>query len=182
MTMAKRRYLKEVFKHLNVNKRTRQRIKEDLLGSLYHDPEDVSYDELVIRHGDPKVLARDFMESFEGEQTLSSRLLGALDYEYKSDIEVAGIPLIHINTKQRGIGVAKGIIAIGDIAYGLITIGGLSCGLLSLGGISLGLLAVGGLSVGLLSIGGVALGLYAVGGLALGIFQALGGLVKYLNF
>lgn len=105
----------------------------------------------------------------------------AYRYEYKSRTTCFGLPLVHINL-GRGIYVAKGIIAVGTVAFGvlpvgIIAIGGLcfgavSLGLISLAGLALGLLlAVGGLACGALAIGGVAVGLAAVGGLALGLYS-----------
>jgi hypothetical protein len=82
-------------------------------------------------------------------------------------------------------GVAKGIVAVGDVAVGvvavgrvavgLVSVGGTVAGMLGLGGISMGLLAVGGVAIGGFAAGGVALGGWAIGGLAVG-FKALGGL------
>ncbi len=98
-------------------------------------------------------------------------------YEYKSQATLLGLPLVHVHL-SRGNGrpaVAKGILAVGDVAFGAVAFGGLSAGLVSLGGLSLGLLlALGGLSVGLFALGGAALGVYAFGGVAIG-YCALGG-------
>lgn len=109
----------------------------------------------------------------------AARFLGG--YEYRSKTELFGLPLVHIvfgfgihpvTGKMR---VAKGIIAIGNIAVGGIAMGGLSIGLISLGGLALGLLALGGLSIGLLiAVGGFAIGTISIGGGALG-YYALGG-------
>lgn len=106
-------------------------------------------------------------------------------YEYKSKRTLFGLPLVHINM---GIGprVAKGIIAIGDIAIGVVSLGGLALGLISFGGLALGLLlclggiaiggiAFGGLVVGVLAIGGLAVGWFAWGGVAFGVYT-VGGL------
>ena len=80
--------------------------------------------------------------------------------EFRSKTTIAGIPLVHIaigidpaTGKKR---VAKGIIAIGDIAVGV--------------------LAFGGVAVGGIAFGGVAAGLTAFGGAAASIFLAIGGL------
>ncbi len=98
-------------------------------------------------------------------------------YEYVSKTRVWGIPLVHIKFSRfsRPLCVAKGIIAIGDVALGLISIGGLAMGLVSLGGLSLGLLlALGGFALGGFALGGACIGLVAVGGAAIGVY-ALGG-------
>ena len=45
-------------------------------------------------------------------------------------------------------GIAKGIIAVDDLAIGGIAIGGLSCGIISIGGLAAGLFTVGGVALG----------------------------------
>ena len=71
-------------------------------------------------------------------------------------------------------GVARGIVAIGDIAIGVIAIGGLSAGVISIGGLACGLVSIGGVAVGGLVLGGVAVGGVAFGGVAVGL-AAVGG-------
>ena len=104
-----------------------------------------------------------------------------LGFEYRSAITLGGWPLIHVcagvdPVTQRP-RVAKGVVAIGNLAVGGVALGGLACGLITIGGASLGLLfALGGAAVGLgLSIGGLAVGSVAVGGAAVGFVYALGG-------
>ncbi|WP_428771865.1 hypothetical protein V1L52_04895 [Treponema sp. HNW] len=75
---------------------------------------------------------------------------------------------MHIHTGN-GARCARGIIAIGNIAFGLVALGGISLGLFSFGGLSIGLLlALGGVAVGGVSLGGLSIGLAAFGGCALG--------------
>ena len=102
-------------------------------------------------------------------------------YEYTSATTIAGWPLLHIcagvdplTMRPR---VARGIVAIGDMAVGVLAIGGFACGLFTIGGASLGmLLAIGGAAVGLgLSIGGFAVGSIAIGGVAAAFIHAVGG-------
>jgi hypothetical protein len=102
-------------------------------------------------------------------------------FEYRSPITIGSWPLVHIcagidpaTLRPR---VAKGGIAIGNMAVGAIAIGGLACGLFSVAGASFGLLfALGGGAIGLgLSIGGFAAGSVAIGGLAVGLSYAIGG-------
>jgi hypothetical protein len=104
-----------------------------------------------------------------------------LGFEYRSTASIAGWPLIHIcagvdpaTMRPR---VAKGIIAIGNIAVGVVAIAGLAGGLVTVGGLSLGLVfALGGAALGFgLSIGGLAVGSLAVGGAAIGFSYAIGG-------
>ncbi len=99
---------------------------------------------------------------------------------YKSSIRLLGLPLVHVAIGppegSPGVrGIAKGWIAVGDIAFGIaFALGGLAVGGLSVGGLSVGVLAVGGLSIGILAVGGLSIGIWAVGGLALGAI-AFGG-------
>ncbi len=105
-------------------------------------------------------------------------------YEYTSKTRLLGLPLVHVKLSRFSgrTCVAKGIIAIGDVALGLVSVGGVSLGLFSLGGLSLGLvLAFGGLALGALALGGVCLGLAAVGGVAIGVY-ALGGVAAAREF
>jgi hypothetical protein len=101
---------------------------------------------------------------------------------YKSPVSVFGLPLVHVaigpSEGSPGVrGVAKGWIAIGDIAFGvLFALGGLAVGGLSVGGLSIGVLALGGLSIGIWSVGGLALGIFALGGGAIAVWAANGGL------
>ena len=109
-------------------------------------------------------------------------------YEYKSKRTLFGLPLVHIRLGHRGVGVARGILAIGNVAVGVFTLGGFSFGLFSVGGLSFGLLfslggwamgalAIGGLAIGLLAFGGGAVGLFAMGGGAFGVYAAGGGAI-----
>ncbi len=101
-------------------------------------------------------------------------------YDYKSALTIAGWPLLHISGGVDPVTlrprIARGIIAIGNVAVGILAIGGVACGLISIGGCSLGVLAaVGGVALGAgLSIGGVAVGAIAIGGVALGVLKAVG--------
>ena len=103
---------------------------------------------------------------------------GGLAFEYRSETKLFGLPLVHI-ALGRGSGqirVAKGIIAIGDIALGFISLGGVSFGLISLGGAAVGLAAAGGCVIGAgVAVGGAAVGYLAVGGAALGYYVLGGG-------
>lgn len=103
-------------------------------------------------------------------------------FEYRSRAQVGSWPLVHICTGVDPVTmrpkVARGVIAIGNIAVGVLALAGVSFGLFSLGGLSIGLLvAVGGAAVGVgLSLGGFALGSVAVGGAAIALNYAMGGL------
>ena len=102
-------------------------------------------------------------------------------YEYKSSMTIGSWPLVHVcsgvDPVTMRLRIAKGVIAIGNVAVGVLAIGGVACGLLTVGGASLGLLtAIGGAALGAgLSIGGVAVGSIAIGGAAFGFVYAIGG-------
>jgi hypothetical protein len=102
-------------------------------------------------------------------------------YEYRSSIEVLGWPLVHIAQGiDPGTGrprIARGIIAIGNIAVGLFAIGGIALGGFVIAGMGLGLVTLAGIAVGWVAFGGIALALYlAVGGMAISLMYAIGGL------
>ncbi|MEM8962404.1 MAG: serine/threonine-protein kinase [Acidobacteriota bacterium] len=102
------------------------------------------------------------------------------DYEFRSDKELFGLPLVHIAFSRDPEGnrmrTANGIIAIGDMAIGGIAIGGIAIGGISIGGISVGLLGIGGLVAGLLiALGGCGFGTVVTAGAAFGVI-ANGGL------
>jgi hypothetical protein len=105
---------------------------------------------------------------------------------YESKAGLLGWPLVSVAigpdpAKNEGRGIARGIIAIGDVACGLIAIGGVAGGGIAIGGLSAGLLGIGGVSLGVLILGGVAIGFIATGGVAVGEY-ARGGAVagKYV--
>jgi hypothetical protein len=107
--------------------------------------------------------------------------LGYWGYEYRSELEILGWPLIHIargfDPRTGAPRVARGVIAIGDIAIGGVSLGGVALGGLSFGGISLGLLAFGGIAIGGVAVGGLALAfMFALGGMAISTAYAIGGM------
>lgn len=101
---------------------------------------------------------------------------------YQSSTRLLGLPLVHVaigppehSSAVRG--VAKGWIAIGDLAFGVVfAVGGLAVGGMSVGGLSVGVLALAGFSIGIWSVGGLALGAFALGGGAVAVWAANGGL------
>ena len=98
-----------------------------------------------------------------------SRRNWADDYEYRSKRTLWGFPLIHVAHSRDPSGqrmrLARGIIAIGDMAVGVIAVGGFACGGVTIAGMSVGLVSISGLSVGVLfALGGIARGGFAVGG------------------
>ncbi len=89
-------------------------------------------------------------------------------FEFRSKEEIGGWPLIHINfgtNPETGLPLAaKGVVAIGNIAYGVVSIGGAAFGIVTLAGFGLGVVSLAGLAIGIIALGGVALGYeYALG-------------------
>lgn len=100
---------------------------------------------------------------------------------YRSSATLFGVPVIDLAFGPRPEagerhGVAKGIIAGGDVAYGGIAFGGMSIGVVSAGGMGIGVSALGGAAIGLLNaMGGLAIGGFATGGGAVGAIASGGG-------
>jgi hypothetical protein len=102
--------------------------------------------------------------------------------EYRSKASFLGLPLVHVATGalmdgryRRGI--AKGWIAIGDLAFGvLFACGGIALGGITLAGGALGMLSIGGVAFGFCAVGGLSVGVVALGGAAVGWYAAAGGL------
>ena len=100
---------------------------------------------------------------------------------YRSGFELLGLPFVHVavgsmENGQWKRGIARGWIAIGDVAFGvLFSVGGVAFGGVAIGGLALGGITLGGLALGGYSIGGLALGYLAIGGLAVGFQGAVGG-------
>ena len=98
--------------------------------------------------------------------------------EYRSRATFLGLPWFHVNLGRRAPGaparVARGWLALGDVAVGGLAIGGQANGIVSLGGITTGIFAFGGVALGVFPVGGLAAGLMALGGLAFG-WNAFGG-------
>jgi hypothetical protein len=113
------------------------------------------------------------------EQISESQKLEYPGFEYRSEQELFGWPLIHItkgyDPKTGNRLVSKGVIAIGESAIGLVAIGGFALGVIAIGGMGIGVIALGGLAIGVIAIGGMAIGATAaVGGLAFSLMYAVG--------
>ena len=89
-------------------------------------------------------------------------LIQLSDFEFRSKEEINGWPLIHINfgtdpETGRPL-VAKGVVAIGNIAFGIVSIGAAAFGVVTLAGFGLGVVSLAGLAIGIVALGAVALG------------------------
>lgn len=114
-------------------------------------------------------------------EVLARRGVTPTGRRYRSSRRIFGLPLIDIAfgpDEHSRYGVARGFIALGDIAFGWIALGGTAIGGVAIGGASAGLFTLGGLSLGLLAgIGGLGTGAMAVGGGAVGGLVTGGGAV-----
>jgi hypothetical protein len=95
-------------------------------------------------------------------------------WEYRSSRAPGGLPWVHIcigGPTEGGyrLGIARGVIALGDVAIGVVALGGVAVGLVAIGGVALGLAALGGVSIGLLALGGLAIGVTAFGAVAVAV-------------
>ncbi len=109
------------------------------------------------------------------------------NFEYRSKEEINGWPLIHINLgKNPETGrplVAKGVVAIGNIALGVVSIGGAAFGVVTLAGFGLGVVSLGGIAIGIVALGAVALGYeFALGAVVLSAKYAIGAISLDFHF
>ena len=110
-----------------------------------------------------------------------------MNFEYRSKNEINGWPLIHINfgthpETGRPL-VAKGVVAIGNIAFGIVSIGAVAFGVVTLAGSGLGIVSLGGIAIGIVSLGALALGYEgALGAIVLASKFALGVIVLDVHF
>jgi len=84
------------------------------------------------------------------------------NFEYRSKEEINGWPLIHINLGMhpetgRPL-VAKGVVAIGNIAVGIVSIGAAAFGIITLAGFGVGIVSLASFAIGLVALGAVAVG------------------------
>lgn len=180
-------YVDEVLSNIVADENMKKRIKSDLTVQLNEVSQSEDIEEVLKRMGDPKDVAKEFMdsiydnkseiiESLIKEHTRVNALMKGC-YEYKSKAALFGLPLVHVKINRHGGRpcVAKGIIAIGTVSVGVLSIGAIPVGFISIGGAAVGVISFGGLALGLLlALGGMAVGAMAIGGVAVGI-GAIGG-------
>lgn len=175
--MNKEQYIKQVLKELPVSRKMKKRIKVDLDQRIDDAMERDPYFDLVTEMGTPREFAVEFMDNVEESHEWATLMMNRKPYEYKSKKTLFGVPLVHINLGNGyGSTVAKGIIALGDIAIGVVSVGGVSVGVIAVGGVGIGLAALGGVAIGGFVAGGVAVGAYAFGAVAIGVLKTFGAL------
>nr|WP_300307940.1 helix-turn-helix transcriptional regulator [uncultured Anaerostipes sp.] len=134
---------------------------------------DVSVDYLVkdsMEEDFPKDMHS--MENTRLEEKMDELSRYVKGYQFTSKCHIRGIPLVSIRLGRR-LGkesVAKGIIAIGNIAIGVVSFGAVSIGVFSFGALALGIIALGALAAGLVAFGAFAVGVIAIGTAAVGIY------------
>lgn len=84
------------------------------------------------------------------------------NFEYRSKKKINGWPLIHINLGThletgRPL-VAKGVVAIGNIAIGVVSIGAAAFGVVTLAAFGLGIVSLSAFAIGVIALGSLALG------------------------
>ena len=109
------------------------------------------------------------------------------DFEFRSKEEINGWPLIHINlgtNPETGRPlVAKGVVAIGNIAFGVVSIGAAAFGVVTLAGFGLGVVSLAGIAIGIVALGAVALGYeFALGAAVLSAKSASGAIGIDIHF
>lgn len=110
-----------------------------------------------------------------------------INLKYRSKKDINGWPLIHINlgthpeTGQPLI--AKGVVAIGNIAFGIVSIGAVAVGIVTVAGFGLGIVSLAGIAIGIAALGAIALGYeVAFGAIVLPAKFALGAIVLDVHF
>jgi len=156
------RYIGKVLSYIKCNSRTRKLIREDLYTNLSEKSDETGENDPIKLMGEPGEVAREFISNLDLKESGG--------FEYRTNLELFGIPIIHISMKPWGI--TKGIISIGVLSCGAVSLGIVA----SLGAVSLSLLlSIGAVAVAYgFSIGAVAvaqhfaIGAVAVANIALG--------------
>jgi hypothetical protein len=106
--------------------------------------------------------------------TVASTTRPGRPWEYRSRPGPGALPWIHVciggpSEGRCRLGVARGVIALGDVAIGVVAVGGVALGLFAVGGVALGLAALAGVSLGVTAVGGLAIGVTSLGAVAAGV-------------
>lgn len=97
---------------------------------------------------------------------------GSAGREYRSRLQLFGLPLVHFKfaMPEPGEAPAIGWIAGGERAYGILFAwGGLAVGTISVGIVSVGVVSLGAVGLGIIGLGTVGIGILALGAGAIGI-------------
>lgn len=109
------------------------------------------------RFADAETMRTELESAASGPLPTGKENWNELNYEYRSPIQIAGWPLLHVAFgKDENTGKvkrARGVVAVGSIATGGLAMGVMARGLASFGVLSLGLISSGVLSIGVVSLG-----------------------------
>lgn len=186
-------YVVRVLSKLRMDEETKERIRRDLTASILERAEREGLEQALRSMGPPEEMAREFADNLKAgrePEALPERIaeltreIKSLSpyFEYRSRRTLFGLPLVHIKIRRGGYGygygwlrpygapaVAKGILAIGEVAIGFAAIGCISFGLIAIGAVAFGLAAFGAIAIGLaLGAGAIATGAVAAGAIAIG--------------
>lgn len=114
------KYANRVAAMLPCDKKTRKRVKEDVIEMLMERSGPELDKDPVVLLGSYHTFAEELAENMGLQKHMDN-----FRCEYVSSISIFGLPLYHIITRS-GYGIAKGIIAIGPLAVGGIAIGGVT--------------------------------------------------------
>ncbi|MBN2218966.1 MAG: hypothetical protein JW697_01675 [Kosmotogaceae bacterium] len=183
-------YLRISMNSISIDRMSRENLRREMYYDIRNRVFDSGMDDPFKVLGSPNEYAGRFLEERKplypkahSRASVTGHKRSLYGYEYVSKSAIAGLPIVHVNTCP--FGVAKGVIAIGNIAVGVLSIGGISFGLLSFGGLAFSILfSAGGVSSSLIfALGGLAFSLYfAAGGLAVSYDLALGGMAIARNY
>jgi hypothetical protein len=109
------------------------------------------------------------------------------NFEYRSKEEINGLPLIHINLGTHSETgrplIAKGVVAIGNIAFGIVSIGAVAFGIVTMAGFGLGIVSLAGIAIGIVALGAIAFAYeVALGAVVLSSKFALGAIALDVDF
>jgi len=109
------------------------------------------------------------------------------NFEFRSKEGINAWPLIHINlgtNPETGRPLfAKGVVAIGNIAFGVVSIGAAAFGVVTLAGFGLGVVSLAGIAIGIVALGAVALGYeFALGAVVQSAKFAIGAISLDFHF
>lgn len=162
------RYATQVVQNMNCDRKTKRRIREDILELLQDRYEESGNPDPSSLLGSPQEFALTMQEeiglkpsSFQTRESVTE-FLGLPLFMYSNDPNVT----------------AKAWFAVGTKSMGVVSVGAFSVGVFSFGGFGFGIFTIGGVAIGLISaIGGVAIAYNtAIGGVAVAMQLAMGGL------
>ena len=83
------KYVDEVLRHINVDRKTRKRIKEDLLNRIDEAKDHDPYFDPYVSMGTPEEVANEFKENLDAMYPdITIRYISTTPYEYKSEIKL----------------------------------------------------------------------------------------------